>query len=168
MINSALKYMGFFILLILLQLLVMDHIQFSGYINPYIYLLFIIILPFETAPWAILLLSFFTGLTVDLLNGTPGLHTSATLVAGFVRPYLLRVIAPHDDYELGGEPGIRLYGLRWFIFYVSAMVLIHHFILFYVEVFRFAFFFSTLLRVILSSIFSIGFILIIQRLIIRR
>lgn len=168
MINSLLKYFWLFILLIILQLLLMDNIQFSGYINPYIYLLFIILLPFEAAPWLILILSFITGLSVDIFNGTPGLHTSATVVAGFVRPYLLRVIAPRDEYEQGGEPGIKIYGLRWFLIYVSAMVLFHHSVLFFVEVFRFEFFFTTLLRVILSSVFSIGFIMIIQSLIIRK
>lgn len=168
MINSVLKYLALFLLLLLIQFLIMDNIQFSGYINPYIYLLFIILLPFETSAITILLLSFFTGLTVDLFSGTPGLHTSATLVAGFIRPYLLRMIAPHDDYEKGGEPGLKIYGIRWFLIYVSVMVVFHHFTLFYIEVFRFAQFFSTLLRVSLSSIFTIGFILIIQSLIIRR
>jgi hypothetical protein len=168
MINSVLKYVALFLLLLLIQLLIMDNIQFSGYINPYIYLLFIILLPFETSAITLLLLSFFTGLTVDLFSGTPGLHTSATLVAGFIRPYLLRSIAPHDDYEKGGEPGLKTYGIRWFFIYVSVMVVFHHFTLFYLEVFRFAQFFSTLLRVSLSSIFTIGFVLIIQSLIIRR
>lgn len=168
MINSVIKYSGLFLLLILLQLLLMDNIQFSGYINPYIYLLFIILLPFEIPTWLLLILSFTTGLILDLLNGTPGMHTSATLVAGFIRPYVLRVIAPREDYEQGMVPGIRSYGLRWFIIYVSVMVLFHHFTLFYVEVFRFELFFQTFARVILSSVFSIGFILIIQSLIIRR
>jgi len=168
MINTILKYAGLFLLLLMIQLLVMDNIQFSGYINPYIYILFIILLPFETPAWLVLLLSFFTGLILDLFGGTPGMHTSATTVAGFIRPYLLRLIAPREDYEQGVTPGIKSYGLRWFLIYVSVMVLFHHFILFYVEVFRFASFFSTFLRVILSSLFSTGFIMMIQSMVIRR
>lgn len=168
MINTILRYTGLFVLLLLIQLLLMDNIQFSGYINPYIYVLFIILLPFETPAWLVLLLSFFTGLVIDLFNGTPGMHTSASTVAGFIRPYMLRIIAPREDYEQGAMPGIKQYGLRWFLIYVSVIVLFHHFVLFYIEVFRFAAFFSTLLRVILSSLFSTGFILIIQSTVIRR
>lgn len=168
MINSIIRYTWLFVMLILIQVLLMDNIQFSGYINPYIYILFILLLPFETPQWLLLMLSFAIGLTVDLFNGTPGMHTSASLVAGFIRPYLLRVIAPREDYEQGVQPGIASYGLRWFVIYVTVIVLFHHFVLFYVEVFRMAWFFSTLLRVILSSIFSIGFILIIQSLLIRK
>jgi len=168
MINTILKYAGLFILLLLIQLLLMDNIQFSGYVNPYIYILFIILLPFETPSWLVLLLSFFTGLILDMFSGTPGMHTSATTVAGFIRPYILRLIAPREDYEQGITPGIRSYGIRWFLIYVSVMVFFHHFVLFYIEIFRFASFFSTLLRVIISSFFSTGFILLIQSIIIRR
>ena len=168
MINSLLRYTGLFALIILIQVLLMDNIQFSGYINPYVYILFIILLPFEIQSWQLLSLAFVTGLTMDLFNGTPGLHTSATLVAGFIRPYLLRLIAPREDYEQGVIPGIKSYGLRWFVIYVSVMVIVHHIFLFYIEVFRFTFFFATLLRVILSAIFTIFFILVVQLMLIRR
>jgi hypothetical protein len=40
--------------------------------------------------------------------------------------------------------------------------LIHHTALFYIEVFRLADFFSTLLSVLLSSVFSLAFILLIE------
>ena len=168
MLNDIVKYTGIFILIILIQILVMDNIGFSGYVNPYIYILFIILLPIQSPAWLILLLSFLTGLTVDLFEVTPGLHTSATVFAGFIRPYILRIIAPHDGYESGNLPGIGPYGFRWFLLYVSLIVGLHHFFLFYIEVFRFAHFFQTLARVIISSLFSILFIVIVQTLFIRR
>jgi hypothetical protein len=54
------------------------------------------------------------------------------------------------------------YGFRWFFFYALLVVLVHHTALFYLEVFRFAEFFRTMLRVLLSSIFSMTFILLIE------
>jgi hypothetical protein len=42
------------------------------------------------------------------------------------------------------------------------MVLVHHTALFYLEVFRLADFLRTFLRVLLSSLFSITFILLIE------
>jgi rod shape-determining protein MreD len=162
MINSIIRYTIIFIILILLQVLLLDNIQFSGFINPYIYVMFILLLPVEISPWLLLIISFFTGLTIDFFTGTPGLHTSATVLSGFLRPYVLRLISPRDGYEPGAMPSMEIYGFRWFLFYAAIIVLIHHFALFYLEVFRLADFLRTFLRVILSSLFSITFILLAE------
>jgi hypothetical protein len=90
------------------------------------------------------------------------MHTFATLIAGFVRPYILRVSAPRDGYEAGAAPSLYVYGFRWFAAYSALIILIHHTALFYIEVFRLADFFSTLLRVLLSSIFSLTSVLLIE------
>jgi rod shape-determining protein MreD len=162
MINSSLRLGLIFILLILLQVLLFNNIQFSGYVNPYIYLMFILLLPVEIPTWLLLILSFFTGLTIDIVSGTLGMHTSATVLAGFVRPYVLRIISPRDGYEPGVNPSMMIYGFRWFLIYTSIIVFIHHLALFYLEVFRLADFFRTLLRVILSSVFSVSFIALLE------
>jgi rod shape-determining protein MreD len=162
MINKILKFSLFFILLILFQVLLFNNIQFSGYVNPYIYLMFILLLPIEIPSWLLLLLSFFTGFIMDLLSGSPGMHSFATVLAGFVRPYILRIISPRDGYEPGYGPSMITYGFSWFFNYTLLLVFIHHTALFYIEVFRFADFFRTMLRVLLSSLFSITFILLIE------
>lgn len=162
MINSVLKYGLLFIVLLLLQVLLFNNIQFSGYINPYVYVMIILLLPVEMPAWLLLLVSFGTGAVVDVFSGSPGMHSSATVLAGFVRPFILRVISVRDDYEPGAGPSMHTYGLRWFLIYTSVIVLIHHTALFYLEVFRFTDFFRTLIRVILSSVFTIFFILILE------
>src|SRR5450759_3797772 len=162
MINSILRFGLIFILLILFQVLVFNNIQFSGYVNPYVYIMFILLLPVEIPSWLLLLLSFTTGLIIDFYLGSPGMHTSATVFTGFVRPYILRVISPRDGYEPGADPSMLTYGFRWFLTYTLLIVLVHHTALFYLEVFRFADFFRTMLRVLLSSLFSITFILLIE------
>jgi len=162
MINSIFRFGLIFILLILLQVLLFNNIQFSGYVNPYVYILFILLLPIEIPAWLLLLLSFATGLIIDFFSGSPGMHTFATVFAGFVRPYVLRVISPSDGYESGPDPSMLVYGFRWFLSYTLLIVLVHHTTLFYLEVFRFADFFRTLLRVLLSTLFSMTFILLIE------
>lgn len=139
-----------------------NNIQFSGYINPYIYIMFILLLPVEIPSWLLLLLSFGTGIVVDLFSGSPGMHSSATVLAGFLRPTILRIVSPRDGYEARSELSMLNYGFRWFLTYTVLMVLIHHTVLFYLEVFRFADFFRTMLRVILSSIFTVTFIVLIE------
>jgi rod shape-determining protein MreD len=162
MINSILRYGLIIILLILLQILVLNNIQFSGFVNPYVYIMIILLLPSVTQAWLVLIISFLTGLTIDLFTGSPGMHASATLLAGFSRPFVLRLIAPRDGYESGSDLSMVTYGFRWFFIYTTTIVLIHHTTLFFLEVFRFADFFRTIFRILLSSLFTIGFILLIE------
>ncbi|HDR88294.1 MAG TPA: rod shape-determining protein MreD [Bacteroidetes bacterium] len=151
-----------FIVLVLIQVLILNNIEFSGYINPFLYVLFILLLPFETPAWLLLVSGFVLGLTVDLFMNTPGLHAAATVLMAFVRPFVLRIFAPRDGYEPGTFPRIFYYGVSWFFKYSALLIVIHHFFLFYLEVFRFTDFFSTFSRVILSSVFSIILVVLSQ------
>jgi rod shape-determining protein MreD len=162
MINSVLRYGFIIVILILLQILLFNNIQFSGYVNPYVYVMIILLLPAVIPQWLLLSVAFITGLMIDLFSGSPGMHASATLIAGFSRPYVLRLISPRDGYESGSNLSISAYGVRWFFIYTVIIVLIHHLALFYIEVFRFADFFRTLLRALLSSVFTVGFIFLIE------
>ena len=162
MIKVLPRYIISFILLLVLQVLVLNNIQLSGFINPYLYVLFILILPFETPRWFLLLLAFSLGMVVDLFSHTPGMHTSATVFMAFLRPYVLEFISPRDGYETETYPILRYYGLSWFLKYTAILVLAHHLFLFYVEVFRFSDFFLTLGRALASSVFTIILALISQ------
>jgi len=162
MINTILRFGIIIIILVLIQVLILNYIQFSGFVNPYVYIMIVLLLPSVTPAWLILIISFLAGLIIDLFAGSPGMHASATLVAGFSRPYILRLISPRDGYESGTDLSMSAYGFRWFLIYTTIIVLIHHTTLFYLEVFRFADFFRTILRILLSSFFTIGFILLIS------
>ena len=157
-----------FVFLILIQVLVFNNIQISGLINPYFYVIFILLLPFETPRWSLLVLGLLLGLSVDLFTHTPGMHSTATLLMAFLRPYVLSVIAPRDGYETGSFPRIYYYGFTWFLKYTVILVLIHHLALFYLEIFRLSDFFITFFRSILSAVFSIIFIVLSQYFIFRR
>ena len=162
MINSIIRYFVIFILLLLMQVLLFNNINFGGYINPYVYLMFIMLLPVEIPGWILLIICFFTGLSIDFFSGTAGMNAGATVAAGFVRPYILRIISPRDGYEPGTTPSMLIYGFRWFLLYCLFMVSIHHFVLFFLDVFRFTDFLRTLFRIMLSSLFTISCILLIE------
>jgi rod shape-determining protein MreD len=160
--SSVLRFVLIFILLMTLQVLLFNNIQFSGYVNPYVYIMIILLLPLSIPSWLLLVLSFGTGLIMDFFSGTPGMHSSATVLAGFARPLVLRLISPRDGYDSGTAPSMLTFGFTWFFSYTVFIVLIHHTTLFYLEVFRFTDFFRTMLRVLLGSAFSITFILLIE------
>jgi len=162
MISDIIKYGFIFILLILLQGLILNNIEMGGYINPYLYVLFILILPFETPKWLSLILGFTLGLSIDIFTSTIGMHTSATVFMAFARIYLLNILRPRDGYEFNTTPSLQDMGLNWFAMYSSILIFLHHLFLFYVESFKFSQIFSTLWRVILSTIFTILLVFIVQ------
>ena len=157
-----------FVVVLLFQVLVMDNVMINGYMIPYIYLLFILLLPFETPRWIQLISGFALGLAMDLFTGTAGMHTAATVLLAFVRPHLLVLMAPRDGYEPETFPRIFYYGWLWFLKYTVLLVLIHHMALFYLEIFQLKDFFSTLLRVILSTILSTSTIVLSQYFVFRK
>ena len=157
-----------FVVLILFQVLVMDNVLLNGYMIPYIYILFILLMPFETPRWMQLVSGFLLGMGIDLFLNTPGMHTFATVAAAFIRPYFLNLLAPRDGYEPDSFPRIHYYGFLWFLKYTVIIVFIHHVILFYLEVFQLNDFLPTLLRVILSSILSTSTIVLSQYFVFRK
>jgi rod shape-determining protein MreD len=162
MINTIIKYSVLFILLVLFQGLILNNIEMGGYINPFLYVLFILVLPFETPNWLVLILGFALGICIDSFTSTLGMHTSATVFMAFARIYTLKLIRPRDGYDFNTTPSLQHMGLIWFLIYTSVLVLLHHFFLFYIESFKFSQFFATLGRVILSTIFSIVLVFIVQ------
>ena len=157
-----------FVVVILFQVLVFDNVMLNGYMIPYVYILFILLMPFETPRWIQLLLGFALGLAIDLFSGILGMHTAASVLVAYIRPYLLELLAPRDGYEPETFPRIHYYGFFWFLKYTLLIVVIHHLALFYLEVFQLTHFLSTLLRVILSSILSTSTIVLSQYFVFRK
>jgi len=162
MINKVVSNIIRFIALIIVQVIILNNIQLNGFINPYMYILFIMMLPFETPGWLLLLLSFVTGLTVDMFSNTLGMHAAACVFLGFCRPRVISFISPREGYETEAKPSLVDMGIRWFISYTIMMTFIHHFVLFYIEAFRFKEFFETFARVFLSSALTITLIILSQ------
>lgn len=151
-----------FILLVFMQVLIIQNINLTGYVILLPYILVIIILPFETNKLIVLFTAFLLGVCVDYFYDSSGLHAAACTVMGFSRHYVLKYIAPRDGYDIGVKPTIEDMGLEWFLRYAGTLVLLHHFFLFYLEIFRFSEFFQTFLRVLLSSVGTLGLIILIQ------
>ena len=72
-----------FILLVLVQVLVLNNIQFLGYIDPYLYILFILVLPVQMPRWFLLILAFALGITIDIFSNTLGMQAFATVFIAF-------------------------------------------------------------------------------------
>ena len=153
-----------FVVLVLFQVLVINHIRLGGYVHPYIYLIFIMLLPFNTPKWQLLVLGFLLGIIIDVFTGTPGLHAGATTLMAFCRPSIISLISGNQKFDNIQEPNLGQLDGMWFFRYVLCLVFIHHFALFFLESFSFRLIGQVLLRILLSvpvSVFLIMMILFI-------
>jgi cell shape-determining protein MreD len=151
-----------FILLVFAQIYIFNKIQISGFINPQVYVLFILMLPFEISGFWLLSFAFMMGLTIDFFQHTPGMHAAASVTLAFLRPGVIRLVGKKDDLEPWQYPNIRDSGALWFFTYTLILVFLHHLFLFYLEVFRFNEFFQTLLKVLINTALSSMIIMLIQ------
>jgi hypothetical protein len=157
-----LKYILIFIVLVAAQVFVFDKIQLSGFINPYMYVLFILMLPLDMKGLWLLLISFFTGISVDFFEQTPGIHAAACVFMGYARPGITRLVGAREATENASYPNIRDLGVLWFFTYTILLVFLHHLALFFIEAFRFTEFFFTLLKVIINTALSTILIMFLE------
>lgn len=156
------KYLWQFIVICLLQVLLFNNLMLGGYINPFPYIYFILILPITIGRIPLLLIGFVLGLIMDMFADTGGIHAAATTLIAYYRPLLLKARSPREGYELQAVPHIKVFGFGWFFSYAAILVFLHHTVLFFLEVFRFAEFFRTLLKVFLSGSLSITLIILAE------
>ena len=149
-----------FVVLVLVQVLIINHIRLGGYVHPYIYVIFIMLLPFDIPKWQLLLWGFGLGLAVDLFTGTPGLHAGATTLMAFCRPSIIKLVSGNLKFDNVIEPNLAQLDGLWFFRYVLCMVIVHHFTLFLLESFSFKLLGQVLLRILLSVPVSIFLIMI--------
>ena len=144
-----------FITLVLLQVLLLNHINFLGYVNPYLYILFIIIFPLDGNRSLLIFLSFLLGLNIDLFGDSGGVHAAASVFIAYLRSPILKfsfgVSYEYNMIRIDKAPLIER------LTYISLMVLMHHLVLFTLEIFSL----SHIQLVLKSTIFSVIFSVIL-------
>ncbi|HQX03686.1 MAG TPA: rod shape-determining protein MreD, partial [Flavobacterium sp.] len=143
-----------FILLILAQVAIFNKINFLGFINPYPYILFIILYPVNGNKNGLLLASFLLGITMDMFSNSGGVHAAACVILAYLRPSFFKFSFGLSYEYQTVKINERLTPERFSFILIS--VLTHHIILFLLEIFRFSFFWNILLRTVLSTIFTLA------------
>ena len=142
-----------FILLVGLQAMVFNHINFLGYINPYIYILFIILYPVKNSRTLFLFLSFLLGLTMDLFSDSGGIHAAACVSIAYVRPVILKFsFGTIYEYQSIKFDNVEFTSK---LLYITILTVIHHLVLFSLEIFNISKIILTLQKTLFSSIFTI-------------
>lgn len=156
-IINILRFIG----LVLSQILVIDNIRFGRYIHPYVYVLFVMLLPTKMSNSLVMMIGFLTGLVIDIFAGTPGLNAAATTFMAFVRPLVINSMFVGDDIKNIGEPSPIEMGKGRFATYMLILLLAHNLILFLLEAFSFRLFGIILIQTLLGVATSAVFITII-------
>ncbi len=144
-----------YVTLLLLQVLLINNLQFFGLCNPALYVFCLIALPVNLPRWVEMLIGFATGLLLDIFCNTLGIHAAACTLVSFVRPILLeRLVA--DNERLIGTPTGASMGTLAYVKFVVFLVLIHHTVVFSLEAFSLHNWWLSLLQILISSAISIG------------
>ena len=143
-----------FVLLILVQVLIFNNLNFFGYINPMVYILFLYWYPIKEKRSLFILLSFLLGLMVDWFSDTMAIHAAATVTIAYLRPVIMRfcfgVNYEFQNFKLTNTTKAQQ------ITFLALLIIVHHLIFFTLEIFSFE---NTLL--ILKKVFSISMATII-------
>lgn len=152
--NSALLInIARFILLLTLQIAIFNRVDFLGYINPYPYILFILLYPVNGNKYGLLFSSFLLGIIMDLFCNSGGIHTTAAICLAALRPTFFKFsFGVSYEYQTI-KINEKITSDRFSFITISAIS--HHFILFLLEAFRFSFFLQVLLKTLFSTLFTI-------------
>ncbi len=156
-----------YILLILFQVLILDNISLWGFCTPFVYIWFVVLLPYNTSRWLLLLSSFLLGVGIDIFAGQTGVHAFSSTFIGFVRPYILGMYSGTIE-NTSQRPSISRLGFANYLSYSFILVFLHHFLCFLIGVFSFSEILHILLRCIVSVIVTMIIIIVLDTIFYRK
>lgn len=146
-----------FVVLVFLQVFLLNNINLAGYINPYVYILFILLYPSNGNQLLLIFLSFLLGLSVDIFEDSGGVHAAACVFVAYIRPVILK-------YAFGISYEYNIVKLEKSLVserlvYVASIIFFHHLIMFALEIFSFEHMMLLLKSTLFSGLFTLILIL---------
>ena len=158
--RDELKQTLLILLLVAIQVLVLNNIHLFGLACPYLYIWAILALPVAMSPALVMVIAFALGFVIDIFCNSYGIHTSATVLVAFLRPYIMRLVASRENLEKP-YPSIASFGSAYYL-YAAVLIVIHHLMLFSLEAFSFAHTGMVLLKTLCSAIFTFVLVICIE------
>ena len=151
-----------FIILISLQVLLARNLVLFNTAFCYVYIAFLLLLPIQMPKVTLLVLAFLTGFTVDIFYDTLGINAAACVLLTYLRPYVLLLLTPRDDYEKSDTVNLHVMGWQWFSVYSLFLIFVHHLALFFLELGSFQALGFTLVKIIGSTVYTFLVLVILQ------
>lgn len=142
-----------FALLLLAQVLIFSHINFLGYVNPYLYILFVALFPVKNDRMSFLFVSFLLGISIDMFLDSGGIHAAALVTIAFLRPPVLK----YSFGALYDHQNIKFHkvDLSQLFTYITILTVLHNLVLFMLDFFNLSDIFTIVKSILFSSIFTI-------------
>lgn len=141
------------ITLMLIQVLILNQLQFFGICHPYVFILFILMMPTSLPRQIELMVAALVGLMMDLFCNSLGVHMAACVLIAFLRRVMIRNIVM-DETRLIGEINNISLGRVVFFKYAMVLILIYHIMVVMLNAWSFAHIGLNLLQILLSSFLS--------------
>ena len=131
MTHPLVKNTFLFVLLVLLQVLIFNNVDYWGYVNPMIYIVYLL-----------------------LFSNTGGLHAASSVFIAYCRKSILLIVFgknfEYQEMDLVGYPFTKI------LSYTTLMVVLHHTLFYFLEVFNFNHLLLTTVKIIGASLFTIA------------
>ncbi|WAC11029.1 SoxR reducing system RseC family protein [Dyadobacter pollutisoli] len=160
-LREAIQYSLMILLYLFLQIFFMRNIVMFNYAFCFIYIAGVLLLPADIDRMYLLLIAFGIGFTVDVFSNTFGMHASASVMIAYVRPFLIHYQMKSRGAERA-EVGLRAQGLGAFLAYILPLILLHHAMLFFMEMNNFGMILYTLIRIGASALFTALLIILLE------
>lgn len=142
-----------FILLLAAQVVIFNNMDFWGYISPFPYILFIMLYPVDGNKLGLLAAAFGLGIIMDMFSNSGGVHAASCLILAYSRPAIFK-FSFGLSYEYQTIKINDVLTPERFSFILISVV-IHHTIMFILEIFTFRHLGDILLHTVCSTIFTI-------------
>ncbi len=162
MLNRFFANLIHVVALIMLQVFIVDNIRLGYYVHPTVYILFILLMPYNAQRWQVMLAAFGMGLAVDFLSGTPGLNAAAAVATAYIRHFVIMIMTRKSDLEEKYNPSFTEMGFTWFLAYSSILVFVYDIVLFTLEAFSFKLLNVILLQTLLSTLSSVALMMLMM------
>jgi len=160
-LREAIQYFLMILLYLFLQIFFLRNMVAFNYAFCFIYIAGVLLLPADTDRMYLLLIGFAIGFMVDVFSNTFGMHASATVLIAYLRPFLIHYQMKSRGAERA-EVGIRAQGFGAFLGYIFPLILLHHAMLFFIEMNHFGMILYTLIRIGASTLFTTLLIILLE------
>lgn len=122
------------LLLLVVQLLVLNHLHLFGYATPLIIGYMIICFETGVSRMSLLWWGFSMGMLYDIFSNTMGMAAASCTLLAMMKPYILKFFMPRDIVE-SFKPTIQNMGLARYIWYSLSCMGVLHFSFYFLEAF---------------------------------
>ena len=150
-----------FVVLLLAQVLVLNHVWLLNVATPLLYVYFAVTFPRNTEKGEVLVWCFFLGLLIDIFSNTPGLAAGTLTLIGMTQTYLVELFIPRDSVE-NLEVSAATLGWGKFSMLSGILTLIYCLLFFILEAFNFFDWQLWILRAVFSTVLTLLLMLAVE------